>query len=107
MRILTEPKNALVKQYQALFALDNVKLTFEDDAIREIAKKSLERKTGARGLRAIMETVMMDYMYDVPSEDVDELVITKEIVDKHLILESRKEDKVISIEDKKKAKESA
>ena len=54
-----------------------------------------------------METVMMDYMYDVPSEDVDELVITKEIVDKHLILESRKEDKVISIEDKKKAKESA
>ena len=107
VRILTEPKNALVKQYQALFALDNVKLTFEDDAIREIAKKSLERKTGARGLRAIMETVMMDYMYDVPSEDVDELVITKEIVDKHLILESRKEDKVISIEDKKKAKESA
>lgn len=107
VRILTEPKNALVKQYQALFALDNVKLTFEDDAIREIAKKSLERKTGARGLRAIMETVMMDYMYDVPSEDVDELVITKEIVDKHLILESRKEDKVISLEDKKKAKESA
>ncbi|MGN0240737.1 MAG: ATP-dependent Clp protease ATP-binding subunit ClpX [Candidatus Weimeria sp.] len=107
VRILTEPKNALVKQYQALFALDNVKLTFEDDAIREIAKKSLERKTGARGLRAIMETVMMDYMYDVPSEDVDELVITKDIVDKHLILESRKEDKVVALKNKKKAKESA
>ena len=107
VRILTEPKNALVKQYQALFALDNVKLKFEDEAIREIARKSLERKTGARGLRAIMETVMMDYMYDVPSEDVSELVITKDIVDKHLILESRKEDKVVSLEDKKKAKESA
>ena len=107
VRILTEPKNALVKQYQALFALDDIKLTFKEDAIREIAKKSLERKTGARGLRAIMETVMMDYMYDMPSEDTDELVITKDIVDKHLILDSRKEDKVVALEDKKKAKESA
>ncbi len=108
VRILTEPKNALVKQYQALFALDDVELTFEDDAIREIAKKSLERKTGARGLRAIMENVMMDYMYDMPSEDdVHELRITKEIVDKHLILDSRQDDKVVSLEDKKSAKESA
>lgn len=108
VRILTEPKNALVKQYQALFALDDVELTFDDDAIREIAKKSLERKTGARGLRAIMENVMMDYMYDMPSEDdVHELRITKEIVDKHLILDSRQGDKVVSLEDKKSAKESA
>ena len=108
VRILTEPKNALVKQYQALFALDDVELTFDDDAIREIAKKSLERKTGARGLRAIMENVMMDYMYDMPSEDdVHELRITKEIVDKHLILDSRQDDKVVSLEDKKSAKESA
>lgn len=108
VRILTEPKNALVKQYQALFALDDVELTFDDDAIREIAKKSLERKTGARGLRAIMENVMMDYMYDIPSEDdVHELRITKEIVDKHLILDSRQDDKVVSLEDKKSAKESA
>ncbi|MDD6550522.1 MAG: ATP-dependent Clp protease ATP-binding subunit ClpX [Lachnospiraceae bacterium] len=108
VRILTEPKNALVKQYQALFALDDVKLTFDDDAIREIAKKSLERKTGARGLRAIMENVMMDYMYDVPSDDdVHELRITKEIVDKHLILDSRQDDKVVSLEDKQSAKESA
>jgi ATP-dependent Clp protease ATP-binding subunit ClpX len=108
VRILTEPKNALVKQYQALFALDDVELTFNDDAIREIAKKSLERKTGARGLRAIMENVMMDYMYDMPSEDdVHELRITKEIVDKHLILDSRQDDKVVSLEDKKSAKESA
>ena len=108
VRILTEPKNALVKQYQALFALDDVELTFDDDAIREIAKKSLERKTGARGLRAIMENVMMDYMYDMPSEDdVHELRITKEIVDKHLILDSHRDDKVVSLEDKKSAKESA
>ena len=108
VRILTEPKNALVKQYQALFALDDVELTFDDDAIREIAKKSLERKTGARGLRAIMENVMMDYMYDMPSEDdVHELRITKEIVDKHLILDSRQDDKVVSLEDKKSAKENA
>lgn len=108
VRILTEPKNALVKQYQALFALDDVELTFDDDAIREIAKKSLERKTGARGLRAIMENVMMDYMYDMPSEDdVHELRITKEIVDKHLILDSHQDDKVVSLEDKKSAKESA
>lgn len=108
VRILTEPKNALVKQYQALFALDDVELTFDDDAIREIAKKSLERKTGARGLRAIMENVMMDYMYDMPSEDdVHELRITKDIVDKHLILDSRQDDKVVSLEDKKSAKESA
>ncbi|MQN01810.1 MAG: ATP-dependent Clp protease ATP-binding subunit ClpX [Lachnospiraceae bacterium] len=108
VRILTEPKNALVKQYQALFALDDVKLTFDHDALVEIARKSLERKTGARGLRAIMETVMMDYMYDMPSEDgVHELNITKDIVDEHLILQERKSDKVVSIEDKKSEKESA
>ena len=88
VRILTEPKNALVKQYQALFEMDGVKLEFEDDAIREIAKKSLERKTGARGLRSIMENVMMDYMYDIPSDDeIDKLTITKEIVDSHLLLD--------------------
>ncbi|MGN8773429.1 ATP-dependent Clp protease ATP-binding subunit ClpX [Candidatus Weimeria sp. HCP3S3_B5] len=90
VRILTEPKNALVKQYQALFEMDGVKLEFEDDAIREIAKKSLERKTGARGLRSIMENVMMDYMYDIPSDDeIDKLTITKEIVDSHLLLDQK------------------
>ena len=68
--------------------MDGVKLEFEDDAIREIAKKSLERKTGARGLRSIMENVMMDYMYDIPSDDeIDKLTITKEIVDSHLLLD--------------------
>lgn len=110
VRILTEPKNALVKQYQALFSMDGVDLRFEDDAIREIARKSLERKTGARGLRAIMENVMMDYMYEIPSDDdMKELTITKEIVDSHLLLDDSEEkgEKVVALEDKKSDKESA
>ena len=68
VRILTEPKNALVKQYQKLFELDDVKLEFTPDAVHEIAHMAVERKTGARGLRAIMESVMMDTMYEVPSD---------------------------------------
>lgn len=68
IRVLTEPKNALVKQYKKLFELDGVKLDFDDDAVREIAKQSETRKTGARGLRAIMENVLMDTMYKTPSE---------------------------------------
>ena len=82
VRILTEPKSALVKQYQKLFELDDVKLTFEEDAIRAIAKQAFERKTGARGLRSIMEKVMMDVMFNIPSDDtIEECVITKEAVD--------------------------
>ena len=82
IRILKEPKNALVKQYQKLFELDDVKLTFEEDAIRAIAKQAFERKTGARGLRSIMERVMMDVMFNIPSDDtIEECVITKEAVD--------------------------
>ena len=69
VRILQEPKNALIKQYQRLFELDGVTLTFDDDAIRAIAKKTLDRKTGARGLRAIMEKTMMDLMYRIPSDE--------------------------------------
>ena len=69
VRILKEPKNSLVKQYEKLFELDGVTLTFDDDAIEAIAEKSLKRKTGARGLRAIMEKVMMDLMYRVPSDE--------------------------------------
>ncbi len=81
IRIMTEPKNALVKQYKALFELDNVKLTFEKDAIREIAKEAHERKTGARGLRSIMEKTMMDIMYRIPSDNtIKECTITKEAV---------------------------
>lgn len=79
--ILTEPKNALVKQYQKLFEIDGVELEIEEGALREIAQLALERGTGARGLRAIIENVMLDVMYDVPSrEDVSKVVVTAENV---------------------------
>lgn len=82
MRILTEPKNALVKQYQKLFSFDHVKLAFEPDAVEAIAEKAMERKTGARGLRSILENVMMDVMYRIPSDDtIEQCIITKEAVD--------------------------
>lgn len=81
VRILKEPKSALIKQYQKLFELDEVKLTFEDDAVLAIAKQAFERKTGARGLRSIMEKVMMDVMYQIPSDDtISECIITEEAV---------------------------
>ncbi len=81
-RILTEPKNAIVKQYQQMFELDGVELTFEKEAIEAIADKSLERKTGARGLRSVMEGAMMDLMYEVPSDErITQCVITKDVVD--------------------------
>jgi ATP-dependent Clp protease ATP-binding subunit ClpX len=82
IRILKEPKSALIKQYQKLFAMDNVKLTFEEDAITAIAKQAFERKTGARGLRSIMEKVMMDIMFNIPSDDsIVECIITKGAVE--------------------------
>ncbi|TQR19890.1 ATP-dependent protease ATP-binding subunit ClpX [Psychrobacillus vulpis] len=81
VQILTEPKNALVKQYQKMIELDNVKLTFEDDALVEIAKQAIERKTGARGLRSIIENIMLDVMYELPSrEDIVECIVTKETI---------------------------
>ena len=77
VRILTEPKNALIKQYQKLFGFDQVKLTFEEDAVTTIAKQAFERKTGARGLRSIMEKAMMNVMYQIPSDEtIEECVIT-------------------------------
>jgi len=83
VRILTEPKNALVKQYQKMFELDNIKLKFTQNALRAIAAKSLERKTGARGLRNVMESIMMDVMYNLPSlQGVQECLINKEVVEK-------------------------
>ena len=82
VRILKEPKSALIKQYQKLFEFDDVKLTFEPDAIDAIAEKALERKTGARGLRSIMENIMMDIMYEIPSDDtIESCVVTKESVE--------------------------
>ena len=82
IRILKEPKNAIIKQYKALFSLDEVELEFTDDALVEVAKKSLARKTGARGLRSILEKVMNDVMYRIPSDDtIAKCIITKEAVD--------------------------
>ncbi len=109
VRILTEPKNCLTKQYQALFKLDDVSLSFERDALVEIAKKSIERKTGARGLRAIMENVMMDYMYHVPSDDsVKELTITKDIVDSNMLLEDKdSSEEPVPMKKSKKSEKSA
>ena len=81
VNILTKPKNALLKQYQKLFAMDGIRLTFEEDAIREIAKLALERKTGARGLRSILEGIMVDAMYEAPSrKDIAECIVTKAAV---------------------------
>ena len=80
--ILTKPKNALVKQYQRLFEMEDVRLTFNEDALKGIAKKAIQRKTGARGLRSIMESILLDPMYDLPSlESVDEIVVNREVVD--------------------------
>jgi ATP-dependent Clp protease ATP-binding subunit ClpX len=96
VRILTEPKNALVKQFQRLFEFENVALRFTDSALKAIAGKSLERKSGARGLRAIMEAAMLDIMYEIPSmEAVKECVINEEVIlsseDPILLLEQSKE----------------
>jgi ATP-dependent Clp protease ATP-binding subunit ClpX len=85
VQILMEPKNALVKQYQRFFGYDNIELVFTDDALWEISDKALERETGARGLRSIIETALLDVMFELPSRrDVSKCVITKETIEKHL-----------------------
>nr|MCR4942789.1 ATP-dependent Clp protease ATP-binding subunit ClpX [Campylobacter sp.] len=81
VKILTTPKNAIVKQYQKLFAIDNACLRFETDALEAIANQAIERKTGARGLRSIIENVMTDIMFELPELGGYEVVITKEVVD--------------------------
>ncbi|MFZ9660080.1 MAG: ATP-dependent Clp protease ATP-binding subunit ClpX [Arcobacteraceae bacterium] len=82
IHILSEPKNALTKQYKKLFSMDDVKLSFEKDALKEIAQKAIKRKTGARGLRSIMEDVMLDIMYELPEYKNKTVVITKDVVNK-------------------------
>ena len=80
--ILSNPKNALVKQYQRLFEMEDVHLTFAEDALRAIAQKAIQRKTGARGLRSIMESILLDPMFDLPGmEDIDEIVVNREVVE--------------------------
>ncbi len=97
VRIITEPKNALMKQYKKLFKIDGVELEIKEDAIRAVAQKALERKTGARGLRSILEGVMTDIMYEIPSrDDVTKCIITKETITEGArpILETGKKEEV-------------
>ena len=102
VKILAEPKNALVKQYQKLFEMEGVKLSFTDEALSAIAKKAILRKTGARGLRSIMEGMLLDTMFDLPSMDgVDEIVIDKDVVD------GRKEPVRVFAKKKKEAGDAA
>ena len=81
VRILTEPKNALTKQYKALFDMDGVNLEFRDDALKAIARKAIERKTGARGLRSILETILMNPMFEIPTAtNIQDVVINEDVV---------------------------
>ena len=99
VRILTEPKNALVKQYQKFFELDGVNLEFKEDALETIAREAMKRNTGARGLRAIIEDIMLDVMYELPSrDDITKCTITKDVVGK-------KEQPILLTVDRKKKKE--
>ncbi len=97
VRIITEPKNAILKQYKKLFELDDVELEVEDEALERIAEKAIERKTGARGLRGILETAMTDIMYEIPSrDDVQKCIVSKEVIDREaeprLVLIGESED---------------
>ena len=99
VRILTEPKNALVKQYQKFFEMDGISLEFKEEALETIAREAMKRNTGARGLRAIIEDIMLDVMYEVPSrDDITRCTITKEVVNK-------KEQPILLTVDRKKKKE--
>lgn len=102
VRILTEPKNALVKQYQKFFEMDGINLEFKEEALDTIAKEAMKRNTGARGLRAIIEDIMLDVMYEVPSrDDIAKCTITKEVVNK------KEPPILLTVERKKKKEETA
>lgn len=104
IEILTKPKNALVKQYQKMLQLDNVELEFEEGALNEIAKKAIERKTGARGLRSIIEGIMLDVMFDLPSrDDITKCIITKETVAENSIPKLILEDGTVIEEERNSA----
>jgi ATP-dependent Clp protease ATP-binding subunit ClpX len=98
-RILVEPKNAIYKQYKKIFEMEGVELIFEDDAIDAIARKAIERKTGARGLRSIVEKIMLDLMYEIPSrEDIEKIIIHEKVVTENaaptiILKQSNKKDK--------------
>ena len=84
MRVLKEPKNSLTKQYKKLFAIDGVELTFAENALNAVAKKAIDRKTGARGLRSILESAMLDIMYSIPSHpEISGVVISEEVISRN------------------------
>ena len=93
VKILTEPKNSLLKQFKKLFEFENVKLTFRDDAVKEIAKKAINKKTGARGLRSIIEALLLKTMFKLPGmDDIEEVLINESVVKNNsepLIIHSR------------------
>ncbi len=97
IKILLEPKNSLTKQYQELFKLDGAKLTFKDSALKEIAIKAIKKKTGARGLRSILENILLKTMYDLPSrEDIEEVIVDAATVkgqSQPIIVHSKTENK--------------
>ena len=101
IEILTKPKNAITKQYQKLFEMEDIELKFEESALKAIAKKAIARKTGARGIRAILESILMDLMFEIPSSNdgVSEIIITEDVVNK-------KSDPILLKSNTKKAKES-
>ncbi len=102
VRILTEPRNALVKQYEKLFELDGVTLEFSQEALKAVAEEALKRNTGARGLRSILEEVMLDVMYDIPSrEDIAKCIVTGETIQK------KEPPRIIAMDRKKKKEETA
>jgi ATP-dependent Clp protease ATP-binding subunit ClpX len=97
MRVLTEPKNALTKQYKKLFKLDDVELTFTEGALRAVSRQAIKRKTGARGLRGILEQAMLDVMYEIPSQsNILEVVISEEVI-------NRKEKPLVVLQEEKEA----
>ena len=97
IKILQEPKNSLTKQYQELFKLDGAKLTFKDNALKEIAQKAINKKTGARGLRSILENILLKTMYDLPSQDnIEEVIVDASAVKGHtqpMIVHSKNDPK--------------
>ncbi|MCL6477772.1 MAG: ATP-dependent Clp protease ATP-binding subunit ClpX [Peptococcaceae bacterium] len=102
VRILTEPRNALVKQYEKLFDLDGVNLEFQPEALKTVAQEALKRKTGARGLRAILEEIMLDVMYEIPSrQDIAKCIITRDTILK------KEKPLIVSVDRKKKKEETA
>jgi len=85
IRIATEPKNSIVKQYKKIFSMDNVELVFKSDALKAVSEMALKHKTGARGLRSIMEDIMLEVMFEIPArKDIKKCVITREVVERKL-----------------------